>query len=608
MSPEPTTPPAAKAPAAATPPTPKTPEASGSANSTVPPPPRATPTIGDCGADFGQPLEAGTRFKGAEKTFTIARPLNREEPAAGYVNEVAVLAVVEARRALDPNAPLAVHFARLFDHWRLADGALFAACGLLGPPLADLPVLLGPLSRSTTVRLVLQTFEALRHLHQLGFVHADVRPASFAVGMRPREGIVYFRQLSRARPTASDRPTGFLGAVRYVSRAVAVGEPPQPRDDVESWLFVARELCAPESLPWRRLAQRRLVQRAKEEFFEQPERAPPGLPFEFARLTPLVAAFQGEAHYDQVGLLLLNMMKGARVHPDDPYDWQQRPELMQSGLFNARPRQKSGEAAGVQTITEESTSSEDSNDSAARKKDDSLKPVERVEHAEKPLVPVEKPAEKPAEKVETPVTTPPLTPPPKAASKPAGRNSVPKKPKKRASSRRAAKRPSGRAKATGGRTLTNSNSQTVSSDATQDEAEKQSKASKKRGKRTPASPGRTSGARRKARGGKRTDPPSSEAPESSSGAKEARRRPEPARPKVAVVAAPPAVAGAPLGFPPPRPFPNFYLPAAQTDCSLSSRVTSPTSPGTRPPVASLQPEDSVYKPPGRPALQRAPKE
>lgn len=91
-----------------------------------------------------------------------------------------MLAVAEARRVLDPQTPLAVHFARLFDHWRLADGALFAVTGLLGPPLADLPVLLGPLSRATTVRLVLQTFEALRHLHQLGFVHADVRPASFA--------------------------------------------------------------------------------------------------------------------------------------------------------------------------------------------------------------------------------------------------------------------------------------------------------------------------------------------------------------------------------------------------------------------------------------------
>lgn len=68
MSPEPTTPPVAKDAASATPPTPKTPEGSGSASSTLPPPPRATPTIADCGADFGRLLEAGTRFKGAEKT------------------------------------------------------------------------------------------------------------------------------------------------------------------------------------------------------------------------------------------------------------------------------------------------------------------------------------------------------------------------------------------------------------------------------------------------------------------------------------------------------------------------------------------------------------
>uniref|UniRef100_A0A915KZ18 Protein kinase domain-containing protein n=1 Tax=Romanomermis culicivorax TaxID=13658 RepID=A0A915KZ18_ROMCU len=80
-------------------------------------------------------------------------------------------------------------------------------------------------SGSTVVRILAQCLESLRDLHEINFLHRDVKPANFAVGIGTRKDIIYIIDfgLSRryrnsdgtlrpARPVA-----GVRGTLKYCS-------------------------------------------------------------------------------------------------------------------------------------------------------------------------------------------------------------------------------------------------------------------------------------------------------------------------------------------------------------------------------------------------------
>ncbi|KAI6237747.1 Protein kinase domain-containing protein [Aphelenchoides besseyi] len=572
-------------------------------SSTEIPEPKATPLVQSRGVNFHQHLSAGTFIQGAEKSFTVCRLVDEDELSEGYViratdggymtlklereqtppfslaSEITVLAVVEARRLVDSNDPLSVHFLRLIDHWRTSDGVLCAATALCGPTFAELPLLLGKMSQSTALRLSIQSFEALRHLHQLGYIHGDVRPANFAVGMRRLESVVFFKDLRisrKAGATISPQNDGFafVGAIRFSSRAMALGDLAQPEDDLESWLYMSRELFSPETLPWRRMSNRREVQKAKERFFQRDEeQLHSAIPPELEKLTFYVQHFRNIVQdYDKIGFVLLSAMKSMQIDFEDPYDWQKRKDLMKSKHFNARRRRPA-----APTYTEELNTSEDAAEGSKPQAETQnliakTPPLASEPHAEvKATNESESLAGKSKVKLDTARS--------KSAKSPKKSTSGSKS---RSSSKSSAKRASQAKKK-----LHGSNSQTISSEPTQDEAEN-SKTNKKKSK--PSKP--PSGRRAGKLSVEKTESSTIKKADANANSKGT------SRPKVRVTGGlQPSI---PIDFVPQqstRPIPNFYFPAAHVDCSISSRHSSPQVTPAREQFSAVKFETKTRKPP-----------
>uniref|UniRef100_A0A915PB72 non-specific serine/threonine protein kinase n=1 Tax=Setaria digitata TaxID=48799 RepID=A0A915PB72_9BILA len=131
-------------------------------------------------------------------------------------------------------------------------------------------------SFSTTIKLGLQTLEAIGNLHDLGYLHRDIKPQNFTIGLKEKACIIYLLDFGIARryiekdskairlPRETVR---FLGTVRFASRNCHHSREQCRRDDLESWVYMLIEFTEYASLPWSRAVDRDAVCREKERLF-----------------------------------------------------------------------------------------------------------------------------------------------------------------------------------------------------------------------------------------------------------------------------------------------------------------------------------------------------
>ncbi|KJH47159.1 hypothetical protein DICVIV_06747 [Dictyocaulus viviparus] len=110
----------------------------------------------------------------------------------------------------------------------------------------------------TTVRIGIQVIEALKFVHDLGFLHRDVKPSNMCVGIGEHRRIIYLVDFGMTRQfrlqsgeLRKERAyAAFRGTMRYVSLAVHERKEQGPVDDLWSVYYTLIEL-AEGSLPWR---------------------------------------------------------------------------------------------------------------------------------------------------------------------------------------------------------------------------------------------------------------------------------------------------------------------------------------------------------------------
>ncbi|VDK60814.1 unnamed protein product, partial [Anisakis simplex] len=129
---------------------------------------------------------------------------------------------------------------------------------------------------STFINLGLQIIEAVADLHDLGYIHRDVKPQNFSVGVREKANTIFLPDFSIVRKYRIDgcnllrmprAHVPFCKTVRYASRNCLHSREQSRRDDLKSWMYMLIEFHDPCALPWARKTDKELVLKLKEKFF-----------------------------------------------------------------------------------------------------------------------------------------------------------------------------------------------------------------------------------------------------------------------------------------------------------------------------------------------------
>ncbi|KAI6189460.1 Tau-tubulin kinase 1 [Aphelenchoides bicaudatus] len=170
--------------------------------------------------------------------------------------------------------PEKCHFTKIIDQGK-KETCTFIIMELLGKSLADLKYAQPHevFSLGTGLGAASQCLEATEGLHNIGFIHRDIKPGNHAVGLGANEHIVYMLDFGIARKITKEdnelktprQVSGFVGTTRFASLACHRKEEMGKKDDCESWFYLFMDLILISGLPWKRITNRDLVKKVKEE-------------------------------------------------------------------------------------------------------------------------------------------------------------------------------------------------------------------------------------------------------------------------------------------------------------------------------------------------------
>ncbi|CAI5440443.1 unnamed protein product [Caenorhabditis angaria] len=159
----------------------------------------------------------------------------------------------------------------------------FLVMTLLGPSLdairATLP--LKKFSTFSTLVVIIQALDSLKELHDIGFIHRDVKPANFAIGTlgTPKQRLLHVLDFGIARQYVTKTEDGrqkmrrqrkivpFRGTLRYCSVATQERKEQGRHDDLWSLFYMLVEFSK-GSLPWEGLTDEEELRKLKSDMQE----------------------------------------------------------------------------------------------------------------------------------------------------------------------------------------------------------------------------------------------------------------------------------------------------------------------------------------------------
>uniref|UniRef100_A0A914YR93 Protein kinase domain-containing protein n=1 Tax=Panagrolaimus superbus TaxID=310955 RepID=A0A914YR93_9BILA len=188
-------------------------------------------------------------------------------------------------------------------------------------------------SVSTQIRLGMQILYGLKQLHEVGYVHRDVKPANFAIGLKGKESrVIHLLDFGLAREFVIKNEAGFLelrrprentlfrGTVKYCSvnshKRAEQGRP----DDLWSMVYMLVEMRGP--LPWDRSHDKHQIGKIKKDVTDEDLllKCPPQMLEITAHLRELDYYIRPD--YLRIYSIFEDMMNVNGIKYSDLYDWE----------------------------------------------------------------------------------------------------------------------------------------------------------------------------------------------------------------------------------------------------------------------------------------------
>ncbi|TKR64339.1 hypothetical protein L596_024894 [Steinernema carpocapsae] len=230
------------------------------------------------------------------------------------------------------------HFLKLMDKGQF-ENFNYIVIQLVGKSLADLRVERPQkkFTMGTALSVGIQCLEALEDLHNIGYLHRDVKPGNYTMGRKQDNELrkVYVLDFGMARKFCHSDGTikkprtaaGFRGTVKYAPLSCHMLRELCRKDDVETWLYMVVELTK-GSLPWRNIPEQNDVG-----LFKKDCRKDRGLRMLFGgcprEYVDILRVIDGHKFFDTPDYSkIYGLMRNAIVstHSEEfPYDWEREP-------------------------------------------------------------------------------------------------------------------------------------------------------------------------------------------------------------------------------------------------------------------------------------------
>ncbi|KAK0406720.1 hypothetical protein QR680_018758 [Steinernema hermaphroditum] len=202
------------------------------------------------------------------------------------------------------------------------------------------------LSESTVLRLAVHALYAIKQVHEIGYLHRDVKPSNMVFGVTIQDSkMIYLIDYGLARKYAEkDARTGkwtfrkarekaeVRGTTRFCSLNIHRKKEQSRADDV--WALIYSMIDLGPGLPWPKQARDERVQRMKEEIGDEKM-----LSGKLDCFKPIMAHARKLGYYDRPNYKmiynkLMESIKNKNIQFDDPYDWENMKKSSSEQLKN----------------------------------------------------------------------------------------------------------------------------------------------------------------------------------------------------------------------------------------------------------------------------------
>ncbi|KAK0403287.1 hypothetical protein QR680_016838 [Steinernema hermaphroditum] len=274
-------------------------------------------------------------LQSADKRTKKHFALKAETHGPGTTNRLK-MEVEVLRSIMNAEKSVRTHFVHMIDAGKVPEFA-FVVLTLCGPSISSIRdrVLQSDFSHGTAIRIGIESLDAIKDLHTIGYIHRDVKPSNLTIGLGGLFTTIFLIDFGISRRFRNEKGhvrlprarVKFCGTARFASRATHRSEDQSRGSDLESWFYMLMDLYNQNSLPWKRVKDRDLILALKDDIRTNEGRScciVELMPSEF-RLLMLYGdslKYESTPDYDYMRAVLEGTLRRLSGVINEPFDWE----------------------------------------------------------------------------------------------------------------------------------------------------------------------------------------------------------------------------------------------------------------------------------------------